>query len=67
MNERRALVVVLALGGILVTWAAARYARQVESRQPASEVAAAAKPRIGTATGSGTDEPAAARAWPRWK
>ena len=35
MNERRALVIVLALGGVLVTWAAARYARQVEERQPA--------------------------------
>jgi thiol-disulfide isomerase/thioredoxin len=43
MNERRALVFVLALGGILLTWAAARYARQVEERQPAT-VAAAADP-----------------------
>ena len=34
MNERRALVFVLALGGVLLTWAAARYARQVENRQP---------------------------------
>ena len=40
MNERRALVLVLALGGILVTWAAARYARNVESRQPVLDVAA---------------------------
>jgi thiol-disulfide isomerase/thioredoxin len=32
MNERRALVLVLAVGGVLVTWAAARYARQVEQR-----------------------------------
>ena len=46
MNERRALVLVLALGGILVTWAAARYARQVEQRQPA--VAASADPAAGT-------------------
>jgi len=43
MNERRALVFVLALGGIVLTWAAARYARQVEERQPAT-VAAAADP-----------------------
>jgi thiol-disulfide isomerase/thioredoxin len=40
MNERRALILVLALGGILVTWAAARYARNVESRQPVLDVAA---------------------------
>ena len=32
MNERRALVLVLAVGGILVTWGAARYARQAEQR-----------------------------------
>jgi thiol-disulfide isomerase/thioredoxin len=43
MNERRALVCVLALGGVLLTWAAARYARQVEDRQP-GRVAAAAEP-----------------------
>jgi thiol-disulfide isomerase/thioredoxin len=43
MNERRALVLVLALGGVLVTWAAARYARQVEDRQPAA-VSAASDP-----------------------
>jgi thiol-disulfide isomerase/thioredoxin len=42
MNERRALVLVLALGGILVTWAAARYARQVEQRAPAAAASAAA-------------------------
>ena len=47
MNERRALVLVLALGGILVTWAAARYARNVESRQPASDAASAADPAAG--------------------
>jgi len=47
MNERRALVLVLAVGGILVTWAAARYARQVESRQPASEAASTADPAAG--------------------
>jgi thiol-disulfide isomerase/thioredoxin len=41
MNERRALVLVLAVGGILVTWAAARYAREVEQRPPASTAAAA--------------------------
>jgi thiol-disulfide isomerase/thioredoxin len=34
MNERRALVLVLAIGGVLATWAAARYARDVEGRQP---------------------------------
>jgi thiol-disulfide isomerase/thioredoxin len=44
MNERRALVLVLAVGGILVTWAAARYARQVEERQPSATVQAAANP-----------------------
>ena len=38
MNERRALVIVLALGGVLVTWAAARYARQIEG-QPAAAAA----------------------------
>ena len=48
MNERRALVFVLAIGGILLTWAASRYARQVEERQPAT-VAAAADPSIPTA------------------
>jgi thiol-disulfide isomerase/thioredoxin len=47
MNERRALVLVLALGGILVTWAAARYARQVESRQPDAAAAAAIDPAAG--------------------
>jgi thiol-disulfide isomerase/thioredoxin len=41
MNERRALVLVLALGGVLLTWAAARYARQVEQRSPASTTSAA--------------------------
>jgi thiol-disulfide isomerase/thioredoxin len=41
MNERRALLLVLALGGVLVTWAAARYARQVEDRHPETTVAAA--------------------------
>jgi thiol-disulfide isomerase/thioredoxin len=50
MNERRALVLVLALGGILVTWAAARYARQIEERQPSATVAAAANPE-----GAGTE------------
>jgi len=40
MNERRALVFVLALGGVLLTWAAARYARQVENRQSVTADAA---------------------------
>ena len=44
MNERRALLVVLALGGVLVTWAAARYARQVEGRDAAPAAARAAEP-----------------------
>jgi thiol-disulfide isomerase/thioredoxin len=44
MNERRALLVVLALGGVLVTWAAARYARQVEGRDAASAAARATEP-----------------------
>jgi thiol-disulfide isomerase/thioredoxin len=47
MNERRALVLVLAVGGILVTWAAARYARQVESRPPAAAAVAAIDPAPG--------------------
>jgi thiol-disulfide isomerase/thioredoxin len=42
MNERRALVLILALGGVFVTWAAARYARQVEGRSPAAATSAAA-------------------------
>jgi thiol-disulfide isomerase/thioredoxin len=41
MNERRALVFVLALGGVLVTWAAARYARQIDDRASGSAAAAA--------------------------
>ena len=41
MNERRALLLVLVLGGVLVTWAAARYARQVEDRHPETALAAA--------------------------
>ena len=41
MNERRALILVLALGGVLVTWAAARYARQVEQQHPAAAAGAA--------------------------
>jgi len=40
MNERRALLLVLVVGGVLVTWAAARYARQVEDRQSETVVAA---------------------------
>jgi thiol-disulfide isomerase/thioredoxin len=44
MNERRALVLVLAIGGVLVTWAAARYARDVESPQAAGQTMALASP-----------------------
>jgi hypothetical protein len=40
MNERRALVLVLVIGGVLATWAAARYARDVEGRQPGAPAAA---------------------------
>ena len=47
MNERRALVLVLALGGVLATWAAARYARDVEQRQPAAAADALADPGAG--------------------
>ena len=50
MNERRALLVVLALGGVLVTWAAARYARQVEGRD-----AAPAAMRAAEADAAGTE------------
>jgi thiol-disulfide isomerase/thioredoxin len=46
MNERRALVLVLALGGVLVTWAAARYARQA-----GQETMAAAAPAPAEAAG----------------
>jgi thiol-disulfide isomerase/thioredoxin len=49
MNERRALIVVLALGGVLVTWAAARYARDVEGRDGAPSAARASDPdAVGT-------------------
>jgi thiol-disulfide isomerase/thioredoxin len=49
MNERRALVIVLALGGVLVTWAAARYARQVEGRHsPSTNVAQGVPDAAGT-------------------
>jgi thiol-disulfide isomerase/thioredoxin len=49
MNERRALIVVLALGGVLVTWAAARYAREVEGRHGAPSAARASDPdAVGT-------------------
>ncbi len=48
MNERRALVLVLALGGVLLTWAAARYARQVERGDPAVARVAAATDAGGT-------------------
>ena len=48
MNERRALVLVLALGAVLVTWAAARYAREVEQRtRPAAAAGARADPGAG--------------------
>ena len=49
MNERRALVLVLALGGVLLTWAAARYARDVESRPRSAE--SAGLPSSGAANG----------------
>jgi thiol-disulfide isomerase/thioredoxin len=45
MNERRALLLVLVLGGVLVTWAAARYARQVEDRPAALAADAPTAPR----------------------
>ena len=41
MNERKALLVFLAIGGVLVTWGAARYARQFESGSPAATAPAA--------------------------
>ncbi len=44
MNERRALVLVLAVGGILVTWGAARYVRQAEQRGSGVAHANAAEP-----------------------
>jgi thiol-disulfide isomerase/thioredoxin len=47
MNERRALLIVLVLGGILVTWAAARFARQAEQREPAAVAAMRAEPTGG--------------------
>ena len=42
MNDRRALLLLLVIGGVLLTWAAARYARQVEQGQPAAAVSSAA-------------------------
>jgi thiol-disulfide isomerase/thioredoxin len=42
MNERRALVFVLAVSGVLVTWAAARYARQIDDRASGPAIAASA-------------------------
>ena len=55
MNERRALVLVLALGGVLMTWASARYARQVEQRIPAAATSAPTSAAADTgATGSET-------------
>ena len=47
MNDRRALLLVLVIGGVLLTWAAARYAREVEHGQPAAVASAAADPPAG--------------------
>jgi thiol-disulfide isomerase/thioredoxin len=47
MNDRRALLVLLVIGGVLLTWAAARYARQVEQGQPAAVASAAPDPASG--------------------
>jgi thiol-disulfide isomerase/thioredoxin len=47
MNERRALILVLAIGGVLATWAAARYARDVERREPAAQASPLADPGAG--------------------
>ena len=47
MHERRALVLALALGGVLVTWAAARYARDVEGHPAAAAADALADPGAG--------------------
>jgi thiol-disulfide isomerase/thioredoxin len=44
MNERRALLLVLVIGGVLATWAATRYAREVEQREPVAQASAAADP-----------------------
>jgi thiol-disulfide isomerase/thioredoxin len=46
MNERRALVLVLALGGVLVTWAAARYARQAAGQATVAASGGAAPAEI---------------------
>jgi len=48
MNERRALLLVLVIGGVLATWAATRYAREVEQREPVAQASAAADPGAGT-------------------
>ena len=58
MNERRALILVLALGGVLVTWAAARYAREMEQRAPGTVSAATADPgdRAGAADAAGAEK-----------
>jgi thiol-disulfide isomerase/thioredoxin len=48
MNERRALILVLAIGGVLATWAAARYAREVEQREPTAQASALVDPGAGT-------------------
>ena len=47
MNERRALVLALALGGVLVTWAAVRYARDVEGHPTSAAADALADPGAG--------------------
>jgi thiol-disulfide isomerase/thioredoxin len=47
MNDRRALLLVLVIGGVLLTWAAARYARQIEQGPPAAVAGAAADPAAG--------------------
>jgi len=49
MNDRRALLLVLALGAVLLTWAAARYARQIEDRHLNTAVAAAAPAEVADA------------------
>ena len=50
MNERRALLLVLVIGGVLATWAATRYAREVDSanrsRRPARGVRGAAGEKV---------------------
>ena len=40
MNARRALLLVIAIGGLCMLWAASRYARQIDARR--TDVAEAA-------------------------